>query len=672
MNATILLDKLGKFQNAVETVVIEEKFSSLSEGTQQIRSLDSTFYSDEILQLLFNKVDVDFNMHRDITLVRLFTISSLFRYLRETRRSSSPLFSFLSEICEKIAKHISILTEWMCHEDQIISYMATTTLAEICYSVNYVTSVSDIASNRKILNEFTQELYKFLLQTLLKSQHQLTTNQKYNILKFFVTVIKHTRKNFAREDESEEKNTHDEGVVMNISKTSPVIVSSNTFPEVFKIIRLIQPEISQLFRLFCQQKENEIQLLIPFMTLMINILKCVEQCESRDESFASTVRLSISQQLHGLTNYLTLSPEHDNVVLLQKKVLVLCLHLTEHLSLSSCYDLVCIFHRNVFNIMSASIRLEPPSFSKESPAIVQRLFLLAVLKLVLRLLEFITTATNNDESVLKVWGLLSELAGVYNEVMKRQQAAVTQSLFVLFQEQDDALIEVLFLLFKLYTNLTRVSQVSSNVTASLTPFLSTFASVLHPHLLFTHFLASISYDYSVLLDFLISNETQFLPYFLFYLKYCVANWQEFVSIVTQQDSKRDLSPQTTRLSSHHSRPQFEFRELTNKSKEDRDIASYFQSRLTLSEGDEVPSPIISTQTTTNSLVFNYTNESEEESGEIAALDRVVGVLIRLKLAIERLVKKNLFPYNVRPLLRRLQEIEEEYEHGQSASDTNFQ
>ncbi|XP_035661786.1 protein Lines homolog 1-like [Branchiostoma floridae] len=52
-----------------------------------------------------------------------------------------------------------------------------------------------------------------------------------------------------------------------------------------------------------------------------------------------------------------------------------------------------------------------------------------------------------------------------------------------------------------------------------------------------------------------------------------------------------------------------------------------------------------------------TDNVEEES----TLDRTMGVLIRLRLAVERLSDKKLFPYNVSPLLRLLAMVEDKYE-----------
>eukprot|EP00058_Branchiostoma_floridae_P009053 XP_002594541.1 hypothetical protein BRAFLDRAFT_104462 [Branchiostoma floridae] len=52
-----------------------------------------------------------------------------------------------------------------------------------------------------------------------------------------------------------------------------------------------------------------------------------------------------------------------------------------------------------------------------------------------------------------------------------------------------------------------------------------------------------------------------------------------------------------------------------------------------------------------------TDSVEEES----TLDRTMGVLIRLRLAVERLNDKKLFPYNVSPLVRLLEMVEAKYE-----------
>ncbi|KAI4829901.1 hypothetical protein KUCAC02_001561 [Chaenocephalus aceratus] len=51
----------------------------------------------------------------------------------------------------------------------------------------------------------------------------------------------------------------------------------------------------------------------------------------------------------------------------------------------------------------------------------------------------------------------------------------------------------------------------------------------NPHCHFLLLLQSISFDHSILLDFLISTETCFLEYFVRYLKYLRADWQGFTA-----------------------------------------------------------------------------------------------------------------------------------------------
>lgn len=53
------------------------------------------------------------------------------------------------------------------------------------------------------------------------------------------------------------------------------------------------------------------------------------------------------------------------------------------------------------------------------------------------------------------------------------------------------------------------------------------ASGCNPHCHFLLLLQSISFDHSILLDFLISTETCFLEYFVRYLKFLRADWQGF-------------------------------------------------------------------------------------------------------------------------------------------------
>jgi hypothetical protein len=43
------------------------------------------------------------------------------------------------------------------------------------------------------------------------------------------------------------------------------------------------------------------------------------------------------------------------------------------------------------------------------------------------------------------------------------------------------------------------------------------------------------------------------------------------------------------------------------------------------------------------------------------LEKIMGLLIRVKISLDRLVEKSLFPYNINPVLRLLEKCEETYE-----------
>ena len=58
---------------------------------------------------------------------------------------------------------------------------------------------------------------------------------------------------------------------------------------------------------------------------------------------------------------------------------------------------------------------------------------------------------------------------------------------------------------------------------------------LNPHRFFLEFLSSVNYDHSLLLDYLISNETHFLQYFFNYLRYLANDWLGFVESVRQRE-----------------------------------------------------------------------------------------------------------------------------------------
>lgn len=147
---------------------------------------------------------------------------------------------------------------------------------------------------------------------------------------------------------------------------------------------------------------------------------------------------------------------------------------------------------------------------------------------------------------------------------------LSQWIVQLFHDQDDCLIESMVCCLDV-----------ANGLFYRGPPENELRNMLSPTLTFMQFTSAISYDYDVLLDFLVSNETCFLLYLYRFLKYIKRCWSEFVTGCGRE------------------------RELT------------------------------------------------------------MSVLINLKKAITRLVSKDLFPYNINPVLRVLEKCEQLHQESMS-------
>ena len=122
------------------------------------------------------------------------------------------------------------------------------------------------------------------------------------------------------------------------------------------------------------------------------------------------------------------------------------------------------------------------------------------------------------------------------------------------------------------------------------------------HCLFSRLLTYVELDHSVILDFLISSETQFLNYFTQYLKLVIQDWIGF------QSTHSEAVAECTNIQ--------------------------IGTAIGLAGSDHINCDI----------------------------DSVMSVLIRLRLAVERLQSQGLFPYNAAPLVALLEQVEECYEN----------
>ncbi|KAG7220838.1 hypothetical protein INR49_031577 [Caranx melampygus] len=96
---------------------------------------------------------------------------------------------------------------------------------------------------------------------------------------------------------------------------------------------------------------------------------------------------------------------------------------------------------------------------------------------------------------------------------------------LLFGEQDDDMMEAAKALLSIFLHHRLSSGMHDDVTVSG----EACASGCNPHCHFLFLLQSISFNHSILLDFLISTETCFLEYFVRYLKYLRTDWQSFTA-----------------------------------------------------------------------------------------------------------------------------------------------
>ncbi|KAM7406691.1 hypothetical protein PAMP_001048 [Pampus punctatissimus] len=95
---------------------------------------------------------------------------------------------------------------------------------------------------------------------------------------------------------------------------------------------------------------------------------------------------------------------------------------------------------------------------------------------------------------------------------------------LLFGEQDDDMMEAAKALLSIFLHHRACSGLDDFAVLK-----AACASGCNPHCHFLLLLQSISFDHSILLDFLISTETCFLEYIVRYLKYLRADWQGFTA-----------------------------------------------------------------------------------------------------------------------------------------------
>ncbi|XP_047437210.1 protein Lines homolog 1 [Mugil cephalus] len=273
----------------------------------------------------------------------------------------------------------------------------------------------------------------------------------------------------------------------------------------------------------------------------------------------------------------------------------------------------------------------------------------------------------------------------------------------LFGEQDDDMMEAarsllsIFLKHRLCSGLDDVAMLEAACESGC-----------NPHCHFVILLQSISFDHSILLDFLISTETCFLEYFVRYLKYLRGDWQGFAASCVSISVSDSLQQSLTASCGGDEKPALTYKAEPNKAgfsscvqptavnppAEPR-LVEYDTSDESESENMEIlevkpgssvcegsrfgastglPACIGQKQYESSPALksgHNSTLEKPECRSQLALqskpmshtnmADRAVLCLSELREVVTRLQTKKLFPYNPSSLLKLLSQVENCYQ-----------
>lgn len=107
----------------------------------------------------------------------------------------------------------------------------------------------------------------------------------------------------------------------------------------------------------------------------------------------------------------------------------------------------------------------------------------------------------------------------------------TSTIISLFMEDDEHLVDFLLLEFELYCNYREI----------ISPSAMKRSFIINPSNLLIEVMFSLSFDSSVLLDWLMSAETKFLRYLVLCLKFLRSSWTDFTSICALKDEEMPVS-----------------------------------------------------------------------------------------------------------------------------------
>ncbi|XP_013088726.2 uncharacterized protein LOC106072822 [Biomphalaria glabrata] len=269
-----------------------------------------------------------------------------------------------------------------------------------------------------------------------------------------------------------------------------------------------------------------------------------------------------------------------------------------------------------------------------------------------------------------------------------------------FGDQDDKWIISLFCLLIIWTKFNKAKQAFSADSSYSFVEMEQLMHTICPHKLFFQFVRFIKYDHLILADFLTSPETEFLNYLVLYLHTLIENWDN-VCITSLATKNRDKADEIGTLGANKENDNLQSSNCTIVSKEETK-AEFPSNSSHAYSAEEKESPYLElmnnesfNENSKKSLVLYSDTDSDDDTctadlnvqpqqidqqvkltgnkvvekhgldsiqdTEEKEIVKVIEMFIRLMLYIERLLSKNLFPYNARPLLKLLEKVEKNYE-----------
>eukprot|EP01118_Nematostelium_gracile_P000601 TRINITY_DN1065_c0_g1_i2.p1 TRINITY_DN1065_c0_g1~~TRINITY_DN1065_c0_g1_i2.p1 ORF type:complete len:281 (-),score=53.10 TRINITY_DN1065_c0_g1_i2:10-774(-) len=158
-----------------------------------------------------------------------------------------------------------------------------------------------------------------------------------------------------------------------------------------------------------------------------------------------------------------------------------------------------------------------------SPQVIRRSILSLISKVIIDSLRFHLGQYPRKQD--DIWSHLSRMLNQHMQYISNDGLAI---FFGIFQEQDDLLIAImndLLIMFNLLNQPSCIEQLHKNVPELPQEVIVELIRELYPHKVFSGFLKCIESDHLVMMDFLLSDDTEFLSFLLRYVKFCIQSMQ---------------------------------------------------------------------------------------------------------------------------------------------------